>query len=215
MTNIATLAAQVQQLQAQVADIVSNRTVCVGTDVPASPYSSSGTGFANLSASYTIPANDPQPGTVYRITCSGDFNDGASPQVVTWSIGAYGTREFLDCSLGSAPLATFGANKVLQWTLRGHLYYRSVGVSGVVVAFIDGSVQGFGSNAGNADDWSLCQAVTATGVDTTTATAITIQGAFGGSTSGQVLHGHGSVCERFGPLRWDAGNVITGGNEGT
>jgi len=62
--------------------------------------------FSNLSTSYSIPANDAQPGTAYRITTWGNGTWGSTAQAFTVACALAGT------DIGTTPVIASGAFSV-------------------------------------------------------------------------------------------------------
>jgi len=86
-----------------------------------------GTGPANLSTPYVIPANEPVAGSAYVIECGGSGTWGSTAQDMTFSLYLQGN---VICNNMTVSNAVFNTSAGFRWKLRADLACASAGASG-------------------------------------------------------------------------------------
>jgi hypothetical protein len=86
-----------------------------------------GTGPANLSTVYTIPANEPQAGSAYEMICGGSGTWGSTAQSLTLSLYLQGT---VICANVTISNAVFNVNAGFRWRLTADWVCSATGSSG-------------------------------------------------------------------------------------
>jgi hypothetical protein len=79
--------------------------------------------FTNLSSLYTIPAGEPQAGSVYELTCAGYGTQGSTQQQLSFQM-LHGTTLAQTVTIGTG---VFSASQAFQWSLT----FRMVCADGV------------------------------------------------------------------------------------
>ncbi|MEK7594896.1 MAG: carbohydrate binding domain-containing protein, partial [Patescibacteria group bacterium] len=144
--------------------------VFANTSVPGGNTFNNTTSETNFSSNYSIPANDCQPGRVYKITAQGVFS--------THTSGGQSLR--FKVKLGTTALGDTGANGVVNsvssqaWRIEYAFICQTAGGSGTVEG--QGILSGFDSPASGVI-WSLAS-TSSTTIDTTTSQTLQISGQF-------------------------------------
>jgi len=138
---------------------------------------------ANLSASFTIPANDATVGTVYKLTCWGTGTQAAG-KAVALNIGlAIG-----GASLGAFPAAaSLAAGTAFSWRYECCLHVTATGSSGSITPsemFIGGSTPTVCSNSAQT-------------VNTTQANQIALTASWASATGSPAITCTGTILERL------------------
>jgi hypothetical protein len=153
------------------------------------------TSLQPLTKAYSIPAGDPQVGTIYRLTAWGDIAIGANVTQMTWSMVGWGA------TLATATWGTTqqSVSTTYEWMVTGIAQISAT--SGSVRTWLTGTIGLFGQNLGNAQyGGALTGAFGDTSIPATSGgNTLGFQGHLGGAASGYVPHGDGSILERLGP----------------
>jgi hypothetical protein len=156
-----------------------------------------------LSKSYTIPAGDPQVGTLYRITCWGDIHSPASAGgQLTWQLNMGGS-EVVHITLGAANLT---ASTFYEWYLTSQFQYVATGSGGTGVSYMNVNMGQFSAimqygNGGTTvpTGGAFAQGASGFGISTLAASSIQILGSYSSSVAAQTVRCFGSMLERLGP----------------
>lgn len=154
---------------------------------------------ADITAGWTIPANDIEVGSVYKLTTSGNGTWGSTQQVLNFQ-GVLGATTFLNPQIGAN---TFNASQAIRWKVETTIIGTATGVSGTFNAeitvtisvnnttwiFASGTVanasgSGTVSNTGNA-------------VNTTIANTFKLQAFWASTTGAPTISSHDSIFERI------------------
>jgi hypothetical protein len=152
-----------------------------------------------VTTAYTVPANDPQTATVYRLTAWGDVVNTTTAQTITWSLVGWGAT-LATATWGQVPQTTA---VTYEWVVTMIAMISATGSSGSVRTWLTGTLGLFGSNLGNFSTvgtsygGALTGALGDTAINTTSIGTLAIQSKLGGS--GPNMHGDGSMLERIGP----------------
>jgi hypothetical protein len=140
------------------------------------------TTLSKLSNVWSIPANDAQAGTVYRLTAGGVATWGATQEVLTLALAAFGVANFVSLPIGATE---FTAGLSLQWRYQADIVVVSPGNPGTIMggASFDIGVAGANqlTNAGtnqSAGGFAAFNAANAT-ANTVSAGNITLQAKWG------------------------------------
>jgi hypothetical protein len=154
------------------------------------PATTTASGFTRMSKNWTIPANDAQAGTLYRVTAWGDGHTASTS----------GTLSVLNMNLsgGNAqatyPTASQGTNLNLFWRAEGSLLIGTTGPSGSGTFNLS-----FHISSGGSGGYSACGDATAVAYDTTISNTFAVFAGWGtGSVTAQTLTCRGSLFERLG-----------------
>ena len=137
-----------------------------------------GTSFAQLSGSFTIPANDAHAGSVYKLTCWGNYTVSVAT-LITFQPVIFGTS--------LTTLATvLQTSTAVGFTLETQVMVVTAGASGSIRAYIQ-----FVSGCGGA-----AQDITASSVNTTVSSSFLMNAEW---ATGRSISGEASIYERDGP----------------
>jgi len=170
-------------------------------DVPAvqtdtSANNSTGTGLARVTKSWSINANDPQAGTMYRLTCGGYGTQAGTTAVnLTTAMVAFGSN--FASSIQAA--AQMPAGATFHWEFTGVLVIVSTGATGKARA--TGSFTWSQAVTGGTDNTLAGGQTSSTDItiDTTSSTTITFQSSWAAVTNSPTMTGIWSILERLGP----------------
>jgi len=141
--------------------------------------------FTQCSKNWSIPANDPQVGTVYRLTVEGSGTQGSTAQTLTFALGVSAGNE-----ASAGLLNTFAAASTnFTFKVVFEVTFITTGSSGTA----DISTQVQGKN-GVATGFT-----TAVAFDTTSAVTLKAQAEWGSTTGAPTFTSYHSVLERIGP----------------
>lgn len=152
----------------------------------------------SLSKSYAVPANDPQVGTVYRLSAWGDWTSAAAPTPVRFQINV-GGGSVASILLGGLAQT---ASTTYEWYATTVVQYTGVGASGTLQSWLSMNYGVYNVSLQQSSPPQLAGMAGArslVAVGTLTATTIQLLGSFNASTSGQTIHCFGSSLERVGP----------------
>jgi hypothetical protein len=161
------------------------------------PVSTPGSGLFSL-ATYTIPANDAQIGTIYKIHCWGLGSQTVAVQNVAWQcyLGATGLGQII-----AAAAAQALGNWV--WWVDATLQIITIGTSGTANSYIRGSQNQTTNNLvpGTAADNTIpfAQQGTTTPINTTVSNTFISKGGYSTNQVGTTFICDGSYVERIGP----------------
>jgi hypothetical protein len=158
----------------------------------------SNTGITSLAMSklYTIPSNDMNAGTCYRLSVFGNgvWND----QVMELSLALSGTG-IANLRIGADQFTT---GTQFAWQVVAYCFIASEGTSGLAGGWLTGQASIFGQNAlagqGNQGSIGFVAAKTSNPVNTTSQQTLQLTGQWSTATSGQTMNSGGSILERIG-----------------
>lgn len=163
-----------------------------------SPYQSSSTTAAALMGSWTIPANDANSNSVYRITVGGRGIQGSTAADFDFFLGineSGGTSPHLaTCVLGAASIP---ANDDFGWRLSFDVVMYTAGSAATYGVFSVGAVEQ--SNSSNGQALAGQNATGNAAVNTTASWTLTVMGNWATAETNQVVIGFYSTLERLGP----------------
>jgi hypothetical protein len=152
----------------------------------------------DITAVWTIPANDMEVGAVYKLTTMGNGTWGSTAQVLNFQ-GKLGGTAFLTPQWGAG---TFPVNQAFRWKTEITLICTATGAGGTFFAEMTAYIsvnnttwlpQGTNANGTGAGTVSG----TGNAVDTTAAHNLSIQAFWASTTGGPTLTSHGSVFQRI------------------
>jgi len=158
-----------------------------------------GTVASALSKSYTIPANDPQLGTMYRLTAWGDFHSATSGNgQLRWQVNV-GSTSVASITLAGAGMlsATF-----YEWFAISVIQWNTVGSGGNVVCGLQVNASEFNSllSQGNTyTTYGMAGGSSLNAVSSAGANTYQLLGGWSNTSSGQTVRCFGSTLERIGP----------------
>lgn len=133
-----------------------------------SPGAVTGTSLANLSTSYTVPANHPNAGAAYQIECWGTGNWGTASAQLEFSVNFGGTN-FTNFTLTAN---AFGSGASIRWHATAKIFIVTTGASGSAQSALDAEFSTF-STALNGSQGTTGATLAATSSDATGTTANT------------------------------------------
>lgn len=148
------------------------------------------TSFANVTPANSIPANDPQVGTLYRIMCGGFGTQGSTQQALSFQILLGST------AMGGTTMSatTIPASTGFHWNFTGNIIVVNTGSVATVRCWgvFEFSVAAAGGTSGTA-------AFDSTNTfDTTAANNVQVQMKWGSATGSPTITSNGSSLERLG-----------------
>jgi hypothetical protein len=151
-----------------------------------------------LSASYTVPAGDPQLGTLYRLSAWGDWHTAAAPSLTRWQVNVGG---------GSASSIILGglsqtASTFYEWYATTVLQYTLTGSGGEASSWMSVNYGQFGVSLQTGSAPPESGGLAGAGfvsLSTLTASTLQLMGSFNVGASGQTIRCFGSSLERIGP----------------
>jgi hypothetical protein len=158
-----------------------------------------GTAAAGLSAAYTIPANDPQLSTAYRLTAWGDFHSAtATLGQVRWqvNVGATSVASITVSALGQTP------NTFYEWYATSVVQWNTVGSGGNVVCGLEVNASVFNaslSQTNTLSTYGFAGGSSLNAVSTAVANTYQLLAGWSNTTTGQTVRCFGSMIERIGP----------------
>ncbi len=166
--------------------------VAVNTTVPAGNTVASTTTETNFATNYTIPANDCQPGRVYRITAHGVWGTGAAVPTLNMRV-----------KLGNTVIGTTGAVSLTNmaqtdrtWRIDYSLVCQTAGVSGTAEG--QGIFTRFYTNEQTSQLWGMTTTAPTT-IDTTTSQTLQISAQFNQNAPGHTITARQIIVEASGP----------------
>lgn len=194
MTTLATLQAQIMQLQARVNAMVGVRSVVMDSDF--SVLNGSSTAMANLCKVYTIPANDASPGTIYRLRVFGFGTEGSTSQdVITQLVSqgqVYGANQYH--LSGIIP-----ASAAFCWQVDAHLAFVTTGTSAQTRGWHRATFQSATQTAASTSALTGVNQYINAAVDSTIDRPLGYQASWTSTAGGPVITGYMSYLERIGP----------------
>lgn len=164
-----------------------------------------GTSFNNLSAAWSIAANDPNVGTCYRLKVIGYGKQGSTAQLLGIRVTSYGQTVASGFDSSKIP-----ANAVFWWDVEAMVMCVTTGAGGTGWLYIRGAVspvtRAFDPTATFSPFPFAAISVSGGGgggtlaIDTTSATTMVIDAAWGSTTGSPTVTGASSTFERIGAL---------------
>jgi hypothetical protein len=152
------------------------------------------TGGMPITGSYTVPANDPQQSTVYRLTALGNGVFPSSADTPSWGLQIDGTLVG-KLTLASTVLPT---SSNYGWTMVGHFAITATGSGGNCYGGIGGQISQFGSNLSSSNSLGVMGQNANATLNTTVQHTVCIFNA-GGPTHPGTVTCYYSTLERIGP----------------
>jgi hypothetical protein len=147
-----------------------------------------------VSRAFTIPANDAQNSTVYRVKASGFGATGTTAYDLGFGIAAFGVTASFNFETTDLPTSVnFG------WTAEGTVAVTSNGSGGTAQFNISATITESSAHATSAISTTGSFTAFNQSVNTTGATTIAIVAAVGGTAGSPFIAGMFSTCERLGP----------------
>lgn len=166
--------------------------VFANTTVPAGNTVSNTTADTNFASNYSIPANDCQPGRVYRITAQGTWGDTTAAPTLNMKV-----------KFGSTQVGATGAVSVSQvsqtartWRLEYAFTCLTTGASGTVEG--QGVFTRFHTNEQTSVLWGMTTTGAVT-VNTTTAQTLQVSATFGTANAANTITMRQLIIEASGP----------------
>jgi hypothetical protein len=154
----------------------------------------------NLSTVYVIPGNDMAAGVAYRLTASGDGQQGSTRQNLQFAVGFAGT------SIGFQPIidsTAFAVSALLRWKISIMLIPIVIGASLTFNTNIEGCVTQAANNlipgtaANNTVPFGAGNITASTG-DSTIANNFALRAQWGATTGAPTITCRATVFERLG-----------------
>ena len=169
-------------------------------DITTHTNSTNGTGgtpaYANVSAAWSVPANDANAGTCYRLRCWGFASIATAAESLAWQINAFGTTDVVELS-GSALPGGGVAN--LYWVILAEAAVATTGSSGSVILSIEVIASITPTAFTGSNSWTACSVGNIVTANTTTSTTCAIQSGWSGGTgTSTITKGFKSTFERIG-----------------
>ena len=151
------------------------------------------------SQSFSVPGNDPNAGTTYRLTAWGSMTQGSTAQITTWSL-YFGGSSRITLQVGAGQ---FNASAGIRWKVQLTALCATAGAGGTWMFAIDVTesltagtlLAGQGLNGTIAG----CNGTGANvAVDTTVANTMLLEAAWGSTTGAPTLTCRGTLFERLG-----------------
>jgi hypothetical protein len=161
---------------------------------------SAGTGLANLTKIWSVPANDPTLTSGYRLTSGGTFSLGGTAQILTVCLNTFSNSTAIVLPIGGAE---FAINTSFWWRAQGEVTWSAVGASGTFIGGLkvdigvsggnQATVAGTGQTAGGFAAYG-----TAASINTTSSSSIALQAKWGATVGSPTISGKYSTFERIG-----------------
>lgn len=164
------------------------------------PFTVTGVAYAALSTAWTIPANDAQNGTWYRLTCHGNGTSGNPAETLAVRISAFGAT-VANFILGQTLMSTA---ENFSWQLTGLIEVVTAGASGTIRTSLGGGFSAFGQNllpttGTQFSAWAASQNNNSA-VSTNSNQTIQLQAEWGANgATVPTITSFGSMLERLGP----------------
>jgi hypothetical protein len=161
------------------------------TDTDTSSHTVTANSFTQLSPYFSIPANDPQVGTAYRVTAWGTGAWGSTAQQGNWSLALNNS------SVSTAGLASgsFATSQSIVWRWTGLIVIQTVGSSGtfelVHEAFASQNSSGTTTNF-------AVRATTGNAIDTTGSNTFGLGFSWNATTGSPTVTCQGALFEKLG-----------------
>jgi hypothetical protein len=161
--------------------------------------------FTRLSKVWNIPANDPNAGTVYRLTAAGHGTTGTAQQVLNLGINAFGISPVAGGTF-ALPIGSveFPVSTTFSWRLQADIYVASPGTGNANIAIgmsltigVSGANQLTNANTANSGGGFASYSSANTGT-TTALSNITLQAEWGAVAGAPTITCNYSVLERMG-----------------
>lgn len=166
--------------------------VAANTTVPAGNTVANTTTETNFATNYTIPANDCQPGRVYRITAQGVWGDASTAPTLNIRV-----------KLGSTQIGSTGATSVTQtsqtnrtWRVEYAIVCQTTGGSGTVEG--QGVFTRFNTNEQTSVLWGMTTTSAVT-VNTTTSQTLQMSAQWGTADAANTITARQIIIEASGP----------------
>lgn len=147
-----------------------------------------GTGPANLSTVYTIPAGEPITGSAYRMECGGSGTWGSTQQALTFSLFLQGT---VICANVTIAAGAFNASAGFRWRLTADWFCSATGASGSFLGGYHGTLTQTANAVlpGTVADNTVpvADANTGTTIDTTSAMFAVVKVGFASNTGSPTI----------------------------
>ena len=148
-----------------------------------------------VTASWSIPANDAQVGTIYEVEVPFDG---------TFETTTLALEGYLDASVHASSTigaSFFTAGQTFNGTARIKLQVTATGAGGSCVMALDGGLglAGNRSSGANSNSTYLSSNAVTVAFDTTVSHTLAVAASWGGVAAGQTITGHGSKFTRSGP----------------
>lgn len=164
----------------------------VQTDVSGFNVTSSG-GFFQVSNAYTVPANDANAGTAYRLRVYGNGFQGATVYQFRLAVNALGATQKAEAEALPSVMA---ASSYFGWNAEVILFVTATGSSGTGQFFLAGA---YGAAVTDSNGALSGQNENVT-INTVSAGTIELTAAWTGTATGTAINSVGSTLERLGPL---------------
>jgi hypothetical protein len=146
----------------------------------------------NCTTAISIPANDAQPKTCYRLSAWGTGTQGSTQQTLSFDLAAFGVT-----GGGTGFASTFvAANAGFTWNITGTAQVTSTGTGTAVVQF---NFTILVKQSGASSSSTLSGGSTSSAATTTAAESIAFQAKWGSTTGAPTITCTGSLFERLGP----------------
>jgi len=164
------------------------------------PFTVTGVAYASLTKQWTVPANDAQNGTWYRLTAHGNGTSGNPAETLAVRISAFGAT-VSNFVLGQTLMSTA---ENFSWQLTGLIEVATAGATGTIRTSLGGGFAAFGQNLLPTTGTQF--SVMAVSQNNNSAVATNAQGTIGlqaewGANGATVptIQSFGSMLERLGP----------------
>lgn len=161
-------------------------------------YSTTAATNTQITNQYTVPANDANVGTTYRLTAWGDMHIAAlgSEQAAHWWVTAFGNT-LTTVSIASATEFTTGT--FYSWHLTSTVQVTSTGSGGAANAWMSGVYGAFNTPQQEGNAGALANGTSGNAAATNAASTIYLQAAWSATETSQTMRCFGSTLERLGP----------------
>jgi hypothetical protein len=157
-----------------------------------------GTGAAQLSGEFTIPANDADAGTCYRLRCSGTGSQAAGTAVgltLIESLAGTNINQVLFTGAGGV----LSAGDPFDWEVTLEIHVESTGAGGTATAMLSATINKNNAGVTSTNNGHGVRDATGVAFDTTSDRTFRLNASWASTTGSPTITGHRTTFERIGP----------------
>lgn len=157
--------------------------------------------LTDLTASFTVPANDSAVGNLYDIEAWGNGVQGSTLQTLTFQV-VYGGNNMSTFTIGST--AWSSTSQAFRWHMTARVICLSTGPTGSFQSLIFGELSAFGSNLIPSNSSNItgafisCESSSSTTIDTTSAQGLKLQCNWGSTTGAPTITKRVAIQRKLG-----------------